>query len=244
MQCVLNGVKVNYEYIKNEKTTILFLHGWGGGLSSFKAAFNYFDKLNYSVLNLDLPPFGESGNPLENFDIYSYYNLVLELLKKLNITKVNVVAHSFGGRIAILLASKNSRLIESLTLTSAAGIKPKKSIVTRFKIINYKLKKKFIKNKNLLKKYGSRDYKNLSPLMKKVFVKVVNENLTKYLKTIKTKTLIVWAKDDLETPLYMAKKLNKKIENSGLYLFDSGGHFCYLKHHNQFVKAIEYLIEN
>ena len=50
-------------------------------------------------------------------------------------------------------------------------------------------------------------------------------------------------KDDKETPFYMAKMFNKKIKNSGLINLINGGHFCYLKHHNIFVKTTKYLID-
>lgn len=245
MQLKINGINVNFEYVKKSDKTIVFLHGWGGGISSFKAGFDYFfNNSEYSLLNIDLPPFGESDEPLKNFTIYDYYELVKTLIFKLKIKSINIISHSFGGRIAILLASKKEVKVESLILIASAGIKAKKSLKTRFEIISYKFKKKFSKNSKKLNKMGSRDYRLLSNNMKQVFVNVVNENLKKYLKNITCKTLIIWAKDDYETPKYMAKILNKKIKNSGLIMFNDGGHFCYLKYHTKFVKAAHYLFKS
>lgn len=244
MQQVINDVLVNFEYLKRDDNTIVFLHGWGGSLNSFKAAFDYFNNnSNYSLLNLDLPAFGKSETPKKIFTIYDYYEIVLKLINILNINKIHLISHSFGARIAVLLGCKNTSIIKTLTLVGAAGIKPRKSLKTSFKILKYKIYKKFIKNKEKLNSMGSSDYKVLTPIMKKTFINIVNENLTKYLSGINCSTLIFWAKDDSQTPFYMAKKFNKKIKNSGLVVFKDGGHFCYLKHHNQFVKATKYFID-
>ncbi len=242
MQIMVQGLLVNYEYLKKGEETIVFLHGWGGSINSFKGAFNYFKNSNYSLLNLDLPAFGESTEPPESFCIYDYANIVTELIKLLNIKSVHLVSHSFGGRIAIILSALKQINIKTLTLVASAGIKPKKSFKTRFQIAHYKLLKKIVKNKQKLNKFGSNNYKQLNPSMKKVFVKIVNENLIGYLNYISCPTIIVWAKDDKETPFYMAKILNKNIKNSGIILLKGGGHFAYLKHHNQFVKILEYFI--
>lgn len=245
MQQKINGVLINYEYVKRSEQTILFLHGWGGSLNSFKGAFNYFlNNSNYSLLNLDLPSFGKSEEPPQNFTIYSYYDLVLNLVKNLNINNLHIVAHSFGGRIAIILSVKNASMVKSLTLVASAGIKPKKSLKTWFKIIKYKIYKKCCKNKQKLSTMGSTDYKKLSQTMKKVFVNIVNEDLSYLLKHIKCPCLIYWARDDNQTPYYMAKKLKNKINNSGIVLLKNGGHFAYLNNHNHFVKTTKFFINN
>lgn len=74
---------------------------------------------------------------------------------------------------------------------------------------------------------GSSDYKALSPEMKETFKSIVNTFLEPYAKKMTVKTLIVWGNEDKETPLYMAKRLNRLIKNSRLLLLD-GGHFSFL----------------
>ena len=242
MHITINGIKINYEFLKRSEDTVVFLHGWGGSLNSFKGVFNYLQKTNKSLLNLDLPAFGCSGQPPESYTIYSYAEIVNKLLTLLKIKTVHLVAHSFGGRIAILLSAFKQVNIKTLTLVASAGIRPHKNLKTSFKIVKYKILKKIIKNKQKLEKFGSSNYKQLNGSMKKVFVKIVNENLNGYLKFINCPTLIIWSKDDKETPFYMAKILKKNIKNSELIVLNGGGHFAYLKNHNQFVKILEYFI--
>jgi len=71
--------------------------------------------------------------------------------------------------------------------------------------------------------------------MKKTFVNIISEDLSPLLKNIACPTLIIFGKDDKETPLYMAKKLNKKIKDSALIVFENCGHFAYLEDFYRFV---------
>ena len=85
-----------------------------------------------------------------------------------------------------------------------------------------------IVNKKILNRFGSSDYKALSSDEKQVFNRIIKQDLSYALKDITSSTLIIWGKLDKDTPLYMAKKLNKYIINSGLIVFENAGHYSYL----------------
>lgn len=243
MKQVFNGININFRVQKNQNgdNFVLLLHGWGGNLNSFRGLEDYLLQNNYSIINLDFPGFGASDLPPENYNLDDYVKIVVEMLKFLNISKTDVVCHSFGGRVAIKLASLTT-LVNRLILVDSAGLKPKFSFKRYFKQKKYKFLKwtntKGITKKDL-SKYGSDDYRALPEQMKPVFCRVVNEDLTCLLPKISADTLIIWGKKDEVTPFYMAKKFNKKIKNSGLVTFEDAGHFCYLKNHDKFLLIIK-----
>ena len=139
MYFCFNNLKIYYKVIgkKNKKEIpILFLHGWGGNANSFKIFENYL-KNKSKLIFLDFPPFGNSSKLDKVFDIQKYANVVLNLLNSLKINKVNIVAHSFGGRVALFLASKHSQRVNKMLLTGCAGIK-RKEIKIKLKILIYK----------------------------------------------------------------------------------------------------------
>lgn len=176
-------------------------------------------------------------------DCYEYAMEIYLFLKKKNITKLSVVAHSFGGRVAIILASVFDLEIEKLILVSSAGLKPKRNLKYKWNVFRYKIIK-FLARKNLineekLSKYGSDEYKKLNGLQKSSYVKIVNQDLKYLLKYIKTKCLIVWGEKDKTTPLSMAKKLQKNITDSKLYLYKNSGHFCYLENFLNFSHLLQ-----
>lgn len=242
MKHIFNGVKTNFrvKFNNNKDKFVLLLHGWGGNLNSFLLLEKYLLENNFSVVSLDFPGFNKSDIPNENFCLDDYVKVVRELLQFLKIEKTFVVAHSFGGRVAIKLASSTST-VQKLVLVDSAGLKPRFSLIRYLKIRCYKFLK-WLKSKNIIKrdlnKFGSEDYKNLPSSMKKVFVRVVNEDLSCYLKNITCPTLLVWGKKDKATPLYMAKKMKRKIKDSGLVVYKNAGHFSYLDNYNEFLLVI------
>jgi pimeloyl-ACP methyl ester carboxylesterase len=182
-----------------------------------------------NVINIDQPGFGSSPPPPQPFSTDDYADCVGEIIQSLSLCSVTVVGHSFGGRIAILLATL-CKEVKQLVLVSSAGIKPRFSLKKKIRIWRYKRAKK--KGKDTAK-YGSIDYLSLNGEMKETFVRVVNRHLDKELSKIHVPTLIVWGDEDKETPMYMAKKLKRKIEDSGLVVFH-GGHFAYLENNIKF----------
>lgn len=232
--------KIDYDYVDNKNTTIVFMHGWGLDKSVFDRLVHFFS-FKYSILNISFLGFGKSDTPLDYYDTYEYAYSVFLLLKELGVNRVVFVGHSFGGRVAIILSSIFDIDVRGMVLTSSAGLN-RFSIIKKFKIIKYKIvkflvKKKFMPNK-VITKYGSDDYKKLTPNMKGVFVKVVNQDLLFLLKKINCNTCLVWDKRDRVTPYWICKKLHKNIMNSKIILFENGGHFACFCNINKFVNII------
>ena len=92
-------------------------------------------------------------------------------------------------------------------------------------MLAYKLKKALRLD---VSRYGSTDYLALEGVDKKTFVNIVNERLDKYLGLIDKPTLIIWGEKDVDTPMYMANILRRRIKNSGLVVLEGEGHFGYI----------------
>lgn len=251
MNVDINGHNINYVDMGNGYP-IVFLHGWGASILSWGNVLSLLSQ-NYRVIALDFPGFGESVEPENPWSVDDYTDLVINFFDKLEIQKANIVCHSFGGRVSIKLANKRPELINKMVFTDAAGILPKRGIKYYFKVYKYKLGKKIYKNnffnsvmksfgvdlKKRIANAGSSDYKDLSDNMKQTFIKVVNEDLTPMLKNINSSTLLIWGENDLDTPLYMAKIMEREIKDVGLVVFENSGHFCYLDNIPKYVKIIE-----
>ena len=243
MKKFLSGLNITYRYQKTDfgnTETVLLLHGWGGSLNSFRFLENQLAKEGFSVITLDFPGFGGSDLPREDFSLDDYKKIVEELVEKENIKSVHIIAHSFGGRVAIKLSAETN-LVKKLVLVDSAGIKPRFSLAKNIKILHYKFLKS-LKKIGLIKRdlnnFGSADYKAMPNNLKSVFNRIVNEDLSGVLHKIECPTLIVWGRNDRETPLYMAKKLNKGIKDSAIVTFD-GGHFAYLQNAEKFTIIVK-----
>lgn len=237
--------KAKYVYYTKEGNgePVILLHGWGMSSKTFIDTINLL-KQKYTVYAIDLPGFGKSSEPDNAYRLYEYVQLLNNFISDKNIIKPIIAGHSFGGRIAIKYASLTSN-IHKLILIDSAGLKPKHHWLTNFKILKYKLLKKWYritKNvmgyNNLIKNSGSNDYKQASLVMKKTLSNVVSEFLNTDLKKIKVETLIIWGANDTVTPFRDALKLRRKIKNSGLVVLDDVGHFSYLEARKKYLAII------
>lgn len=212
---------------------LLFLHGWGCDKDFFKPADNL---KGFTVTRVDFFGFGETPSPSYPIKLDNFVSAVEELMRYYNMEDVIVIGHSFGGRVAIKLA-KNSR-IAGLVLVDSAGIKPKRRLKYYAKVGLYKITKLLHIHTKLVKRMGSSDYKQLTGSMKRTFVNVVNEDLTKLTKKISLPTMLIWGELDKETPPSMLHKLEKNIKNSTTVIFEGAGHFCFLEQSVRFYSLV------
>ena len=224
---------MNFVKLGTSKNFILFLHGWGGSIDSFFWTKTYFKE--YSLIYVDFYGFGKSSEPTKPMYVVDYATEIKKILNQYEIDSLVIVGHSFGGRVAIKFAYLYQESYKNLK-------------AYHFKIFHYKFLKKRAKTnekaRKKLSKFGSSDYKKLSSIMKQTFINIVNEDLSYEAKLINVQVVIIWGKNDKETKLYMAKKLNKFISGSKLYIFDKAGHFSYLDNKQEFLIILDSLVQN
>lgn len=232
--------------MKNKSVTkenLLFLHGYLSSKDSFIYQIKYFERF-FNVYALDLKGFGDNKDMEYPYSLDDYCKEVLDFLSKNGIKKTHVLAHSFGGRIAIKIASDSGDIFDKIVLTGSAGLKPKRSVKYYVKKKVFKFLSLFIK-KEKLKMFYSKDYNMLSPVMKESFVKIVGEYLDDNLKNIKNKTLIINGALDKETPPYTARRLNENIKNSTLIFIKGASHFAFIDKPFEFNTEVgEFLLSN
>ena len=243
--------KVYYEKYGDKEKIILILPGWGNTRKTFKYLIESL-KEEYTIYILDYPGEGNSSIPKTDYTVYDYVLIIKKLIKKEKINISYIIAHSFGGRLAAILISKEKIPVEKLVLMDVAGIKRREKGKVFIKEKIYKLLKKvliFLPKKvqkkareKLLSFFASPDYKNLPPIMHKTFQNIIHENIKKYYQEIKTETLIIWGEKDEDTPLKDAYLLRKIIKNSELIIYKNSNHFSYLDYPNQTISIINFFL--
>lgn len=241
MDLTIGGRRICYKVTGSGENIVVILQGWGTELSTYDSIAACINS-QYRVIQLDLPGFGNSDEPIEAWNVDDYANFFIEFMDVLNIRKATLIGHSYGGRIIIKLASRIELPfeIEKIVLIDSAGILAKKSFIQKIRIRKYKFIKKIVSIKfvyaifpDLIDEWknrqGSTDYKNATPIMRQCLVKAVNEDLSDLLANIKVETLLIWGDKDTATPISDAKLMEEKIPNSGLAVIKGAGHFCFLE---------------
>lgn len=247
----INDVVLNYFDNQNQqKPVVIMLHGWGQNYQCFLPLIEKLNK-NYHIFALDLPGFGKSEEPNFPYTIYDYANCVLAFIKELEIKEYNLVSHSFGGRISIILANQDQDHVKKMVLTGAAGIKPKKTWRQKLSVYHYKFMKLLTKtpifcqwHKDLITNSGSPDYRKASPMMKQVLINTVNEDLTPLLDNINQEVLLYWGDDDDQTPLMDGMKMEARMQNAKLIHVPNHGHFAFVTNGPNFTSYAAKFLEN
>lgn len=238
MVVTINIRNININYIQyGSGSDVVLLHGWGQNIAMMKPIGDRLQK-NHRITILDFPGFGESEEPKTALTVYDYCEILEELLKKLKVKKPVIMGHSFGGRIAIIYASRNE--VEKVVLFGSPCIR--KEVKPNLKLRMLKSLKK-IPGINKLEGFaknhmGSRDYKNASEIMKKILVNVVNEDLSECAKKINVPTLLIWGDRDTEAPVEDAKELEKIIPDAGLIVLPNSTHYAYLENLPQVINIL------
>ena len=259
MEMQVSGVNMHYELAGTGEKRVVLLHGWGCSTKLMKPVADHLAK-DMTVMSVDFPAHGESGRPPEPWGVPEFAAALLELLKRTDFLPCSVIAHSFGGRVTIELASGDAALFERIILTGAAGVRPRSDGKTSKRSETYKRLKKLVAiarkcrifgklpdkwQEALIQKYGSKDYAALDPEMRKTFVKVVNYDQTEKLNAIQNSTLLVWGDGDTETPLWMGQKMESSIPDSARIVLEGGTHFAYLEQIARFnAIARSFLVES
>lgn len=243
------GTKVYYELSRGEGMPLMLLHGWGGSHESMKMLFRDYSD-SRAVLSPDFPGNGQSDETPGAWDVTDYTDMTLALMDHAGIIKADIIAHSFGGRVALMLAADHPQRVNRLLLTGCAGLpnRPQNKLSARTRL--YKalkalsdnaLTRKLFKGavdswrEALIQRFGSVDYRVLSDNMRQTFNKVIHQDLTYTLEKIEAPTLLVWGENDTATPIWMGEKMEKTIRDCALVRFENAGHFAYAEQYSRFL---------
>ncbi len=185
----------------------------------------------------DFVGFGKSGRLSAPFSVGDYAEWTKELLRVLNVENPHVIAHSFGCRVAVKMAKGDRQVFDKMILTGPAGVVLNRGFRYRFKVKAYRFVKKFAPAL-AERKFGSKEYRSLSPVMKESYKKIVNEDLRGDAREVENSVLLVVGKEDTVTPRREAEAYLGAFPSAKL-LEISGGHFAFMENAVSFNLAAE-----
>ena len=221
---------------KGSGKDLLLLHGYLSSKEAFAAQVAYFSKF-FKVTAIDFLGFGHSRALTSAFSVEDYAGWLEQVVNALHLEKPHVIAHSFGCRVAVKAAFLNPQLFDKIVLTGPAGIILKRGIKYRFKVGLYRFVKKFAPA-YAERKFGSKEYRTLSPLMKESYKKIVNEDLRDFAKGVENDVLIVEGTDDRVTTRGEAEIYLQSFPKAKMKMIE-GGHFAFAENPVAFNLMVE-----
>jgi len=253
MYTTINNVKIHY-HIFGEGEPIILLHGWGGSTKSLIPLSRELVKKGFYVYMLDLPGFGKSELPLKAYTLDDYAILVEEYVKRFHQGAIAIFGHSFGGSVAIKIASRKKIDINKLILCNSSGIREKRFMVvllgkfaTIMKIIfSLPLLRDiypFVRKVSYYYILRQRDYIDHQD-KKETFQNIVSEDIIPDLPNIMVRTLLLWGENDKDTPVSQANIMKLKIKDSRLKIVEKAGHGLPLKDPRFVAEEINNLVKH
>lgn len=224
---------------------VLLLHGFGSSLQTWEPWAQMLDS-EFRVVRLDLP--GSGLSPPDPGGVYTdqrTIDVLVALLDRLKIPKVDVIGNSIGGRIAWRFAVAHPERIERLVLISPDGFaspgfnygKPP-AIPSVVGLMRYVLPKALLRM-NLKPAYGNPDalteetvtrYHDLllAPGSRAAVLERMRQSVLEkpepLLRTIHAPVLLVWGVKDAMIPIANAADYTRNLPDSRLVTFPNLGH--------------------
>ncbi|MEM7034496.1 MAG: alpha/beta fold hydrolase [Chloroflexota bacterium] len=212
--------------------TIMFVHGYAGVLESWEFQINHFAR-HHRVIAPDLRGHGQSDAPFTNYTMPEMVHDLHAIVETLNLPeKFILVAHSFGGSIAVEYANAHPERLEKLVLIATAGEYP----LPKFADIVLKLPLKLFRP---LWKYRNRWDAELH-----VVQRMMANNMRRWqgwdlLRSITTPTLVVTGERDNYFPRRVFDDVGQTVPNAEIYDVGSAKHKVQLERHQAVNRAIE-----
>ncbi len=253
------NLPIAYEVIGEGKPLVV-LHGWGSSRRVMLPLARQLSGLRKSYV-LDLPGFGETPEPPTGWAIDDYADAVEAFISETFNEPVDLLVHSFGGRISLKLCARSfgKSNIQKVLITGGAGMTPKrplkyyakkyfaKALKAPFILLPQPLRDKALaclRTTAVWRSLGSSDYSQLSGVMRETFVKSVSEYLESSLPNIPHETLLLWGRNDDATPVYQAERIEQGIERAALVIVEDAGHYAFLDKPKQFAAIAEAFLKS
>jgi pimeloyl-ACP methyl ester carboxylesterase len=142
-----------------------------------------------------------------------------------------VVAHSFGGRVALALEAERPSSFSAMVFTGVpllrrqGGGRP--SVGYRLLKAAHRLGVISADRMEAEKRTrGSADYRAVAGVMRDILVTVVNESYETELASLQTPLTLVWGADDQDVPTWIAERSVEMVPGPvSLTVIDDAGHF-------------------
>ncbi len=220
-----------FEYLEvGEGETLMLLHGLFGALSNFSDLIEKF-RTTHKVVVPILPLFDLD---ILHTSVTGLAKHVTQFIEQRGYDNINLLGNSLGGHVGLVYVLKHPEKVKSLTLTGSSGLFENAMGDSYPKRGDYE----YIKNKTAQTFYDPA--MATTELVDEVFeitrnrIKVIKiialaksairNNLGEELNQIKVPTCLIWGKNDIVTPPFVAEEFKKLIPHSELHFIDKCGH--------------------
>ncbi|UCC54643.1 MAG: alpha/beta fold hydrolase [Anaerolineaceae bacterium] len=216
--------------------TIMFVHGYAGVLESWEHQINHFARY-YRVVAPDLRGHGQSDAPYTEYTMAEMVSDLQAIVEDLSLPeKFILVAHSFGGSIAVEYANAYADRLEKLVLIATAGEYPLPRIANLATRIPPRLVRPFWR-------YRTRFDAEFHVMQRLAANNMLHWQGWSLMRNISVPTLVITGEQDNYFPRTVFEDVGKMIPNAEIYDVGTAKHKVQLERHRAVTRAIERFVD-
>lgn len=255
----VNGIRTNYHDV-GSGDPVLLIHGSGPGVSAWANWRAVLPRLseNHRVIAPDVLGFGYTERPDGvTYDLATWTEHLVGFLDALGLDRVAVVGNSFGGALALNVATHHPDRVSKLVLMGSAGV-PFEITEGLDKVWGFEpslpamvdLMDVFAYDRSLLTEDLARirleaatrpgvheAYSAMFPAPRQRSVEAMTVPDAD-IRSLTQPTLVIHGRDDEVIPLSNSMRLHELIEQSQLHVFGQCGHWVQIEHTADFTRLV------
>jgi pimeloyl-ACP methyl ester carboxylesterase len=255
-----NGIRTNYLEAGSGDETVLLIHGSGPGVTSYANWRLVIPALaeNFHVVAPDMVGFGYSDRPEGiEYGLETWANQTVGLMDTLGIQKAHLVGNSFGGAIALRIASQHPERVGKLVLMGSMGVhfeitegldrvwgyeasfENMRRVLDVFaysrELVNDELAK--VRYEGSIQPGFQEAFSSMFPAPRQRWVEAMTTP-EEQIRALPHPTLIVHGREDKVIPVSNSYKLEELIENADLSVYSKCGHWSMIERTDDFNRQV------
>lgn len=190
---------------------------------------------HFTVYTIDLIGFGHSRR-LFPLTVVEAADMLAEFITTMGHERADIIAHSMGGHITLLLAARHPEKVGKLVLAAAAGGPAMQKTI--WEMMVRALLAGFFGAPSFLPTIAW-DALRAGPLVLWIAANdLLRSDLSSLLEQIRSPSLLLWGDRDVLVPLRVGRELKTHLPNSSLHILRGAGHVLMFDKSEAFNQAV------
>jgi pimeloyl-ACP methyl ester carboxylesterase len=256
---VANGIKTNY-LEAGEGDPVILIHGSGPGVTAYANWRVVIPALaqRFRVIAPDVVGFGFTERPSDvEFGVQTWANQVLGLMDSLGVHRAHLVGNSFGGAIALRIATQYPDRVDRMVLMGSMGVdfpiteglervwgyEPSFENMRRVldvfaysrDLVNDELAE--VRYRGSIQPGFQESFSAMFPAPRQRWVGAMTSPEAE-IRALPHKTLLIHGREDQVIPVQASFKLLELIDNADLHVFSHCGHWSMIERSAEFNRLV------
>ena len=255
-----NGIRTNYLQSGSGEQTVVLVHGSGPGVTAYANWRLVLPVLgeDFTCYAPDMVGFGYSDRPEDGeFSVQTWADPTVGFIKAMGIEKTHLIGNSFGGAIALRIATEHPELIDNIVLMGSMGVPfditdgldtvwgYEGTIESMRKVLDYFAYSRDLVNEELaqvrfkasMEPGFHESFSSMFPGPRQRWVDAMCTD-EDAIRALPNRTLIVHGREDKVIPLETSLKLEQLIDNADLSVFSHCGHWSMIERTADFNRLV------